>query len=349
VFINGKGPFAFELDTGGHFIIGKDLATTLGLDAVGKFSNTGAGTAITQAGVAADQEIRIGNAVISGQPANIRSLANDRISGKPPRAGIIGLELFERFAVAIDRGKKTVTLTPLEQFKGGTGTPLPVHFIEDAPLALGAYNGVPGDFEIDSGNSGVTIIEGYWAHEHGFDVPLAKGLAWGAGSGAGAYPEWISRGDIALGPIMLPHQIVSYVGQPERGSESTRLQAGLAGEWALRCYDMTYDYGHSVVWIGARHPDCSEPAFNRAGLRLTKDKDGFVADAVVPGTPAAAAGLTAGDRIVAIAGKDASTLTTRDANTLLTGSVGSEIKIRYIPKTGSDARDVHIKLVELVP
>jgi hypothetical protein len=349
VFIGGKGPFAFELDTGGHFIIGKDLAATLGLDAVGKFSNTGAGTAITQAGVAPDQEIRIGDAVISGQPANVRALANDRISGKPPRAGIIGLELFERFAVTVDRGKKTVTLTQLEQFKGGTGTPLPIRFIEDAPLTQGSFNGIAGDFEIDSGNSAPTIIEGYWAQQHGLDTHLAKGLAWSAGSGAGAYSEWISRGDIALGPITLPHQIVSYVGQPERGSESTRLQAGLAGEWALRCFDMTYDYGHSVVWIGARHPECSEPAFNRAGLRLAKDKDGFVAEAVVPGTPAAAAGLVAGDRIVAIAGKDLSILSARDASMLLTGPGGSEIDIRYIPKTGSDARDVRIKLVELIP
>jgi hypothetical protein len=349
VYVDGKGPFAFELDTGGHLIIGDDLATTLGLKATGNFSNTGAGTAITRTGVAPDQEIRIGDAVISGQPANVRAFANDRIAGKPPRAGLIGLELFERFAVEVDRGKKTVTLTPLETFKSGAGTRLPIRFIEDAPLTEGAVNGVAGDFEIDSGNSGPTIIEGYWAHQNGFDTSLAKGLAWGAGSGAGFYPEWIKRSDIALGPIALAHQIVTYVGQPERGSEATRLQAGVSGEWALRCFDMTYDYGHGVVWLGPRHANCVEPPFNHAGVRLAKDKDGFTADAVVPNSPADAAGIKPGDRVVTIAGKDVAALTPRDAAALLAGPVGTSVDIRYIPKAGQDARDAHITLVKLVP
>lgn len=348
VFVDGKGPFAFELDTGGHLIIGDDLAATLGLKAVGKFANTGAGTAITQTGVVPGQEIRIGDAVLSNQPAKVRAFANDRIAGKPPRAGLIGLELFERFAVTIDRGAKTVTLTPRDTFNG-VGTPLPIHFIEDAPLVTGSYNGIPGDFEIDSGNSGPTIVEGYWAHAHGLDTMLAKGVAWGAGSGADFYPEWISHGDLALGPVQLPRQIVSYVGQPERGSESTRLQAGLSGEWALRCFDMTYDYGHGVLWLGARHDGCSEPPFNRAGLRVTKDADSLTAATIVPGTPADTAGLTPGDKIVAIGGKDAAALSLRDASQLLAGPVGSEVDIRYIPKAGGDARDVRLRLVEFIP
>ena len=242
VFINGQGPYAFEIDTGGHLIIGTELAKALELEPVGQFTNTGAGTAVTLTGAVANQEIRIGNAVIRRQVAKVRPFPNDRITGRSPRMGLLGLELFERFAVRIDRAKKEVVLTPLERFTGGSGTALPIRFIEDAPLTRGAYNGIDGDFEIDSGNSGPTIIEGYWAHAHGLDATLSKGLPWTAGTGASGYREWLSRGNLELGPIKLPHQIVSYVGQPARGAESTQLQAGLAGEWALRCFDTTYDY-----------------------------------------------------------------------------------------------------------
>jgi hypothetical protein len=344
VFIDGKGPYAFEVDTGGHLIVGAELAQTLGLEAAGQFSNTGAGTAITQAGVAVTQEIRIGDAVIRRQPATVRPFANDRVTGKSPRVGLLGLELFERFALHIDRAKKEVTLTPLEKFMGGSGTALPIRFIEDAPLTRGAYNGVHGDFEIDSGNAGPTIIEGYWAHEHALDIALAKGLRWSAGGG---YEQWLSRGDLEIGPIKLPHQIVSYVGQPVRGAESTRLQAGLAGEWVFHCFDMTYDYGRHLVWIGPRG-ECLEPPFNHAGLRVTKDGDGLAVTLVVPGTPAEAAGIKPGDRIASIDGKEASTLSARDAAMLLAGPVGSELDVAFATKQGGDVRNVRLELVELI-
>jgi hypothetical protein len=348
VLVNGKGPYAFEIDTGGHLIIGTELAKALELKPVGQFANTGAGTAVTQTGVVANQEIRIGNAVIRRQVAKVRPFPNDRVTGKPPRMGLLGLELFERFAVRIDRAKKEVVLTPLERFTAGSGTALPIRFIEDAPLTRGAYNGMPGDFEIDSGNAGPTIIEGYWAHAHGLDATLSKGLQWAAGSGASGYQEWLSRGDLELGSIRLPHQIVSYVGQPTRGSESTQLQAGLAGEWALHCFDTTYDYRHGIVWVGTRG-DCPELPFNHAGLRVAKDGDELVATIVLPGTPAEAAGIRTGDRIVSIGAQDASGLSARDAGMLLAGPIGSELDMVFAAKGGGELRDVRLKLVELVP
>ena len=347
VLVNGKGPYAFEIDTGGHLIIGTDLSKALELEPVGQFANTGAGTAITPTGAVANQEIRIGNAVIHRQVAKVRSFPNDRVTGKPPRMGLLGLELFERFAVQIDRAKKEVVLTPLERFTGGSGTALPIRFIEDAPLTSGTYNGIPGDFEIDSGNAGPTIIEGYWAHAHGLDATLSNGFQWSAGSGTSGYREWLSRGDLELGSIKLPHQLISYVGQPARGSESTQLQAGLAGEWALHCFDTTYDYGHGIVWIGARQ-DCPDLPLNHAGLRISKDADGLVATIVVPGTPAAAAGIKTGDRILSIGGQDASRLSARDAAMLLAGPVGSELDMVFTSKAGGDVRDVRLELIELV-
>lgn len=349
VSVDGKGPYAFEVDTGGHLIIGSDLATELAINAVGRFASTGAGTAITQTGVVGNQDIRVGQAAIERQVAKVRPFANDRGTGKPPRAGLLGLELFERFAVQIDRGHKTVTLTPLEKFTGGRGVALPIRFVEDAPLVSGAFDGHPGDFEIDSGNAGPTIIEGYWAHQLGLDAALATGLQWRAGSGSGGYQEWLSRGDLRLGPIQLPHQLVSYVGQPVRGSESTRVQAGLAGEWSLRCFDTTYDYGHGILWIGARHRDCAEPPFDHSGLRVTGSGGALLASIVVPGSPADVAGITVGDRITSVGGHDTSTLSARDARALLSGPIGARLRIVFVPKDGNQSRTAVIKLAELVP
>jgi hypothetical protein len=345
VLVNGKGPFSFELDSGGHLIIGKELAGTLDLQAEGQFANSGAGTVITMAGMAAGQEIRIGEAVMHHQVAKVRNFINDRPSGRPPRAGLLGLELFERFAVAIDRGAKTVTLTPLERFKGGHGTPLPIRFIEDAPMTMGSYRGAAGLFEIDSGNASPTFIEGYWARQQGFDRDLRKGFTLG---GRGDTAEWLSRADLTLGPVKLQNEIVAYVGEPERGAESTRLQAGLSGEWALRRFDMIYDYRREIVWIGKRH-DVPEPPYNRTGMMVEKDGDVLKVSLLAAESPAAEAGLRIDDRIIAIDGEQSTRLSIRDALLLLRKPAGTDLALLVVAQDGGNPRPVTLHLRELLP
>jgi hypothetical protein len=275
--------------------------------------------------------------------------ANDR-GAKPPRAGILGLELFERFAVTLDRHAKTMTLTPLEAFtRKPHGVALPIRFTEDAPTTPGTFNGLPGDFELDSGDAGPAIIEGYWADQRGLGPQLSRGIVWSGGGVGGDYQETLSRGDIALGPINLPHEIVSYVGQPVRGSESTRMQAGLVGESSLYRFDMTYDYGHRLVWIDP-HTGIAPRAFNRAGLRLKKDKaGGLEVTLVVPNSPAAEAGIAVGDRVLNIADRPAGALAPSDTLVLLSGPVDSVVTLSVAAGANHQARSVNLKLRELLP
>src|SRR2546427_8597220 len=207
----------------------------------------------------------------------------------------------ERFAVQVNRKRKTIALTPLENFSGNSsGVALPISFTEDAPLTRGSFNGIAGDFELDSANAGPTIIEGYWANENGFADLLARGLRW-AGSGIGGdYNIKLSRGDIALGSIKLPHEVVSYAGLMQRGSESTRLQAGVVGESLLYRFDIVYDYAREEVWIDPK-TDIPLRPFNRGGLRLRKDApDAFTVIFVAPNSPAEMAKIKEGDQIRSI-------------------------------------------------
>ena len=118
--------------------------------AVGDFRSTGGGVGVVRAGLVRVREIRIGSAIIRSQAAKVvplRESSNDR-GPRPPRAGILGLELFERFAVQLHRASKTVTLKPLETFVAAPeSVSLPIRFNEDAPLTAGTFNGVAGDFE----------------------------------------------------------------------------------------------------------------------------------------------------------------------------------------------------------
>lgn len=352
VFIDDQGPFPFEVDTGGHLIITPETAAKIQLVPVGNIANSGGGPGIDHSGLVRTREIRIGSAVIRNQIANVLSLSkigNDR-GTLPPRAGILGLELFERFAVQLERSAKILTLTPLEAFervKGGQT--IPIRFTDDAPEAAGTFKGVSGDFMLDSGDAGPSIVYGYWAQERGLADRLSQGIQWtGVGVG-GEFPILLSRGDFTLGPLSLPRQVVSYTGIGKHGDSATRMLSGVIGESSLYRFNMTYDYGHQVVWIDPE-PKVPERAYNRAGLDLRRDAAGiFEISIVAPNSAGDNAGLKTGDKISAINSQPASQMAPSDALVIFAGPIGSNVDLLVTPKDGGAARRVDFQLKELLP
>ncbi|HEX5238311.1 MAG TPA: retropepsin-like aspartic protease [Sphingomicrobium sp.] len=242
VYLNGKGPFAFELDNGGHFILTSATSRELGLTPQGSFASTGAGTEIRQAGYVRVGNLRIGNAEVLNQTAKVLPLSHNDRPGLPPRAGILGLELFERFIVTVDHRGKTVTLALSSRSpQSHPGKALRLLFDEDAPLVAGSFAGAKGNVMLDIGNAGSTIIEHYWAQQNGLVPRLARGTK--------VEDEWLSTGPVSLGPFTLQGMKVAYFGQPERGSESTHSVAAIAGEPLLSHFDAVYDYGRQTVWL----------------------------------------------------------------------------------------------------
>jgi hypothetical protein len=242
VYIDHKGPFAFELDNGGHFILTPETASELGLAPQGTFASAGAGNALRQGGYVKIGILRVGSAELVNQTAKVLSLSHNDRPGHRPRAGILGLEFFERFIVRVDHRNRTVTLSPMsDSAPTYPGRPLRLLFDEDAPLVVGAYEGVKGNFMLDIGNAGSTIIEDYWARRHGLTSRLMKGKAKDS--------EWLSTGTVSVGPFTLENSSISYYGAGERGSESTHSVAGIVGEPLLTRFNAVYDYGRQTVWL----------------------------------------------------------------------------------------------------
>jgi hypothetical protein len=242
VYLNGKGPFAFELDNGGHFILTAATAKELGLSAQGSFNSTGAGNEIRQSGYVQIGKLRVGNAVMVNQTAKVLSLSHNERPGLLPRAGILGLEFFERFIVGVDHRNKTVSLEPISGSPvTHPGTPVTLLFDEDAPLVAGGFNGAKGNVMLDIGNAGPTIVEYHWAEQYGVAPKLASGTPVGA--------KLLFRGTINLGPFTLKDVEVVYFGPGERGSESTHSIAAVVGEPLLFRYNAVYDYARQTVWL----------------------------------------------------------------------------------------------------
>jgi hypothetical protein len=345
VFINGQGPFAFELDSGGHLILAPKTVAALGLTSQGAFSSTGAGDQVSKAGYVRIKSLRIGTAEIGDQAAKVLPLSdqsNDRGS-RSGRGGILGLELFERFRVSIDRTKHTVTL----EAPGVTAPPrpwvaLPITFDEDAPLTAGSFAGARGEFMIDTGNAGATIIEQFWADQVGVSKVFDAALPVGGNTK-------VVRAEVMLGSFRISDEVLSYQGSQARGSEHTRSVAAVTGEPMLSRFDLSFDYAHGRLWLKPLAVTGPVP-FNRSGLNLLKVEDGsFRIASLVPQSPATEAGLQTGDIVTEVGGQPARSLSRADVLVMFQQPVGTTVAITLQNSASQPARVLALRLRDVLP
>jgi membrane-associated protease RseP (regulator of RpoE activity) len=105
---------------------------------------------------------------------------------------------------------------------------------------------------------------------------------------------------------------------------------GLLGAGFLSRYRAIFDYRHGQLILEPRanpNPD----RFDRSGLFVIEDTTHphrFTVDAVVPGSPAAAAGVGIGDEIVEIGGRQATALSLIDVRRVLTDPAVATVTLR---------------------
>jgi hypothetical protein len=343
VRLNGIGPFPYVVDTGGHFIVTTATARNVGLRGVGAANSLGAGTGILRASFARVSNVRIGSAAIADQIAKVMPYGFARLERgpRPPKAGWLGLELFERFAVTMDPRARRLTLRPLPATIDPPGARIPIFFDEDAPLLSCRIAGRPGVCMIDTGNAGYTIVEARWAQRVGLAPNPRESVNEGGGWRA-------ARATIDFGPFRLPREVVEYAPPVPRGSESTTTVAAILSEDVIRRYVMTVDYEEHGAWF---EPIAGAKAlpYDRCGLEVDKRPDGsFTVWYVIPRSPADAAGLRKGDRIVALDARPSSEFSAADFYARNAAAVGTERTFGVATANGG-LRTIHVRLRELLP
>ncbi len=257
--VNGRGPFPLILDTGGHFILTPAAASVLRLAGRGRALGTGAGPGVVAARFAKVRTLRFGDAVLRDQTVRIRPLHYDRSfrGPRPPVAGVIGIELFERYAVTIDPHAKTVVLSepmraPSASMPGGSrrvrprAAALPLLFVEDAPLIDGAVDGRRGLIEVDTGNGGPAIVEPVFARRTGIAARFARGPRSGGTGAGGAFSSSLGRVTLRLGPFTLRGEAAELV-RDAVGAEATVSTAANAGPSVLAHFVSTFEYARGVL------------------------------------------------------------------------------------------------------
>ena len=348
--INGQGPFPFILDTGGHAILTPEAAAQLGLKAQGKGVSYGSGEGSTGIQYTRVDKLGIGAVELDDQPFLVLPLGYSTVErGKePPIAGLIGLELFERFAARLDYDAQQLTLWPLDGFSyHGSGTVVPLRFTEDMPLVQAALDGHRGIFGIDTGNSGDLLLFGPWARSSGLVARYQAGLplvSYGAG---GASTNYAARArSFELGSLP-PQRPVARLALDRAGAFSSRSEAGNIGQSVLSRYNITFDYRRQQMIL---EPRANPPPrdFPRGGFGATKNAaEHFTVNAVISGGPAAAAGMQVGDRILAVDGIGADAIGGDELGDKLRQPPGTPLRLSV--QHGEERREINLTLKEMLP
>jgi Aspartyl protease/PDZ domain len=330
--LNGQGPFAFVLDTGGHAILTPDAAALLGLHPAGAGSSGGTGSGTLPIQFAKVDRVEIGGVTLASQTFLVIPLqyATVERGQRPPLAGILGLELFERLAARLDYRNKSLTFWPRDSFKPSrSATAVPIKFADDIPLLRAQLNGISGDFALDTGNTGPLLVQHVWADHHGFGDEMKRGIPTvGFGSG-GVSQSWASR----LSSFELAgssfHHIVAVYAEDKQGALSSRTEAGNIGNGILQDFTLGFDYSHERIWFD-RVAGFTPPPFSLTGLVLFKnDPKTIVVANTMKNSPAEDAGLRQGDAILEIGNQSIEGLSMTEVMRLLQLPPGTAVPITW--------------------
>jgi hypothetical protein len=313
--INGRRAMPFILDTGGHAILTTGAATQLGLRTSGAGESGGSGAGTIGLQYARVRSIQLKGARLSDQPMLVIPYPYQfyERGRRQPLAGILGLEIFEHFATRIDYGKQVLTLSLLSKHAHNVrGTAVPFRFQDDMPLVYAAADKHAGLFGADTGNAGTAILFGAFLKRTGLDEKYHKGtVVIGHGTGGSNTGRLETLGAFSIGGKAIRNVPADFTNM-ERGSFSSWTEAGNIGYEVFSRFTPTFDYAAETLYLDRCTHHCI-PLRNTTGMSFSKDvATSFLVTSVSANTPAARAGIAAGDRILAVNGRPAADLSRAD-------------------------------------
>lgn len=305
--VDGR-PIRLLVDTGGANILTPEAARTLGLKSEGALEARGAGEESQDVGLTRARALRLGEVTIARPVFAVLDLAPLAPAEGVALSGLVGYEVFHRFVVRIDYADRRLTLIDPRHFdpRAVRGESLPFTWNGQTPVVEGVLDGLAGQFAIDTGSrSSLTLHAGFTA-EHGLVARLRAAeprvTGWGVGGAVRSRPARI--GDLTLGSLHI-RGVAGSLFTGGKGSFADRYHAGNIGGGVLRRFTVTFDYPHGRMILEPNRDFAAPDSFDRSGMWINAAVDAYTVVDVVPGGPAAQAGLQSGDRIVRLAGEAA--------------------------------------------
>ncbi|HEY3814811.1 MAG TPA: aspartyl protease family protein [Caulobacteraceae bacterium] len=347
--VNGKGPYTFILDSGGHTLLSPRIVSDLGLKPVGEAVQSGAGEGHSTTGFVHFDEIAIGGARLKDMVGFASPIYDKSIEGIPVD-GMVGFELMRRLVTQIDYGRHTVTFTDPARFHPQhLGTAIPFVFYDHLPDVQGFIGKRPATFNIDTGSRSEIDVTSPFVAAHHLRSEFAKGVTAVTGFGVGGpTTDYVVRlPSLKLGTVEVD-DVPAGLSDAKGGSISNPNYDGNIGSGLLKRFVVTFDYAHQVMYLKRITPTPPDIAtFDRSGLWLNAKNGGYEVTDVAHGSAAAAAGIVVGDVITVFNGQPAQDDHLADVRkTLRASPVGTRIRLEV--KHGDKARSVVLVLKDQI-
>ena len=316
VRLDGEGPFHFILDTGaGGFSVTDAVARRLHLAVEDAGTGQGVGEKEVRAGRAHLETAQIGDLRFENIETEVLAgYDSGNVFGRKPLDGVVGLAVFQQVVAKHDYVRKTLTFTSPDRFTyRGAGLIVPFDRPRQIPVVDAELDGVHGRFGIDTGARSSLLLYGPFAEQNHlrekYDARLEGITGWGIG---GPVRSLLARAkELRIGSVVV-RDLVIRLSTQKTGLTTSSDMAGLIGPDVLAQFDLTVDYPHNRIILEKNQQYGQRDSYDRAGMWMGQDGENFSVIDVIPGGPAAEAGVRQGDTILAIDGVPTSQLVLPD-------------------------------------
>jgi len=335
VSVNGSDPLPFLLDTGFDYsVIDAGVAAALSLTVSDPDTVPQPGGPV---------EIGLTEGVTLGVPGGelhdwtLRAIpiaAASQIVGRE-FAGIIGHDVLAERVWRIDYEAGMMTVYDRSTVLSSNGAEIPVEVIAAEPFIDAAieqpHTGpIPGKFKLDTGS---TDVAGLNRNFHEGAGVLAPGQATipvpGVAVGGETTGILYRIGAFRIGPYSISSPVIGAT--LESAGFENRADAGTIGGAVLRQFTLTIDYPRNRILLEPNSAYGKPTGEDLSGLWPVSDGEDFSgarARFVIPGSPAAQAGVLVGDLILAVDGVPVSELRLSGVFELLRTGAGSTRVLR---------------------
>lgn len=347
--VDGR-PVQMLVDTGGVNILLPAAIARLGLKTEGQLTGRGVGEARADVALARAASLRLGGVAFEkplfyvidfGQLPDVEGEDFD---------GVIGYELFQRFGVTIDYVKRELVLARPDAFSPpASAKAVPFTLAERIPIIEGSIDGRRVRIAVDTGSGAAIDLHSPFVRQHDlkreYDARFEQVSGWGVGGPMRAWPVRI--GELEIGGFALPDVAASLYTGDKGAFASPDVDANLGGR-VLGRFTVAFDYAAKRMYL-APNANYADPFHSdRSGLALLRDGDTLKVFDIAAQSPALAAGLAAGDRILRIGDEPVTARTLSQWRDHLSSEpAGTRIVVTYA--RGGTTSAATLVLADLIP
>lgn len=355
IFINGKGPYSFLLDTGVGPLIVTDpnLIGNFNTDGLRPFKINGAGDgAEIDVLLANNVKVDVGEASIDNIPTVVlkKEIFNFSNYLGVKVHGIIGYYFFKSFLVKINYQSNRLIFERPVLNKKIKGTKLNLEFFENKPYIkttlstdnLGEINAL---LIVDNGASHALSLETY--QNDIFPVPT-QNIDGNLGVGlSGEINGKIARvKSLKIGNYRLNNLLTNFPNYKDIAAKTNvKNRTGNIGAEILKRFHVTFDYENNAMYLKKNSSFKDRFEHDMSGLEIyinSGNSNSFFINRVEVGSPGEKAGFEIGDEIIAINFKDIRSSSLDDITGLLKSIDGQTILVEIVRKN-----NVLVKLLRL--